>query len=1057
MNPTPPASTPAPPAHGRWRRFSRRCVRATCVTGILVVCGILAVGAYLSDVGLPGFAKTKLLEKLHAQGIELSFDRMRWRFGRGIVAENVHFGRADAPPDSPRFSAHEVVLGVNAGALLRGNLVVEALRLRAAGAVWHVGSARGAAGELAITNIQTELRFPAPDQWELDHFTAEFAGARIHLAGSLTNASALRDWPVFRAPAGQRPGRLEPSLNEFAGTLQRLQFAHPPEIELTVRGDGRDPQSFAVELTARAREARTPWGRLTNAALSATLPVHHAPGAAPGETGMELSLQADTADTPWGELSQGTLNALFFPLAVTNAPRRGTATVRAVTVRTPWGGARNLRLDLQATNQPGDAGLVLCRLVARADRFASPWAGADSLTANVAWAHSFTNAIPLEGGGEFALNGVQTRWGTARTLALTARMATAATDPASPPDPAWGGWAPLAPYALDWNCRLKDVRQEDWRANELALGGGWRAPRLTITNLTSQLFGGNLSLAGDLDVATRELNFNATTDCDAHQMAPLLPAAARRQLAELQWTKPPRLAVAGQVVLPAWTDAAPDWAGSVWSSLRLAAEVSAGPTAYRKVAVRSLHTRIGLTNSVWTVGELDLARPEGGLHLAGTLDQRTWEYALRLRSSLNPAAARPLVERGVQVVLDNIVCRQPPIVEGELRGRGLALSNLTATAHLAATNVLIRRESADNVQADLRYDHQLLEVTDLHVERQGRHAQVPLMLVDFPARRLFLTNCVSNVDPVPLLHIIGPVVTATMAPYQFARPPEVRVSGIIPLSDGVPADLNFHIRGGPFHWTRFDLNEIETDAHWKADRLVMTGTRTEFYGGRLTGSAAFDFSAKLGTDFKFGGTISNVDLHPLIAAAFLSPSNQLAGRLDGALTITAANSDDWNSWFGQGSMELRDGFIWEIPLFGTYSKLLDTISPGLQLGESRATSAAAQFTITNSVVRSGNLEIRARGVRMNYRGTVDFDGRTEAVVEAAILKGTPVIGPVVSLLLSPITKVFEYKVRGTLSDPQAEPLYVPKVLMDLLHPIGTLKKLLPGGGGNPSPAPGKAP
>ena len=52
----------------------------------------------------------------------------------------------------------------------------------------------------------------------------------------------------------------------------------------------------------------------------------------------------------------------------------------------------------------------------------------------------------------------------------------------------------------------------------------------------------------------------------------------------------------------------------------------------------------------------------------------------------------------------------------------------------------------------------------------------------------------------------------------------------------------------------------------------------------------------------------------------------------------------------------------------------------------------------------------------------------------------PAVGFVISKLFWPVTKIFEYKVTGTLSEPKAEPLYViPKVLLMPFHPLKTLK------------------
>ncbi len=71
-----------------------------------------------------------------------------------------------------------------------------------------------------------------------------------------------------------------------------------------------------------------------------------------------------------------------------------------------------------------------------------------------------------------------------------------------------------------------------------------------------------------------------------------------------------------------------------------------------------------------------------------------------------------------------------------------------------------------------------------------------------------------------------------------------------------------------------------------------------------------------------------------------------------------------------------------------------------------------------------------------------------ARVEAGLLRNTPLLGPLVSTVLWPVTKLFEYKVSGTLGEPKAEPVYlVPKVVLLPFqlpfHPIRTLKGLLP--------------
>ena len=119
----------AAPAPSRWKRRCLRCLRICRITGLLVVIALLAGLGYVNELGLPEFVKRPLLDKLRAQGLELSFTRVRWRFYRGIVAENVQFGRVRGGGGEPRFSAREVQIKLNHDALRHLKFEMDALVL----------------------------------------------------------------------------------------------------------------------------------------------------------------------------------------------------------------------------------------------------------------------------------------------------------------------------------------------------------------------------------------------------------------------------------------------------------------------------------------------------------------------------------------------------------------------------------------------------------------------------------------------------------------------------------------------------------------------------------------------------------------------------------------------------------------------------------------------------------------------------------------------------------------------------------------------------------------
>jgi hypothetical protein len=154
---------------------------------------------------------------------------------------------------------------------------------------------------------------------------------------------------------------------------------------------------------------------------------------------------------------------------------------------------------------------------------------------------------------------------------------------------------------------------------------------------------------------------------------------------------------------------------------------------------------------------------------------------------------------------------------------------------------------------------------------------------------------------------------------------------------------------------------------------------------------------------------------------------------------------------GYGNVNLRDGLIWDIPVFGLFSPILNAIGPGM--GNSRAKRGVGQFLMTNSVISTTDLDIQATGMRMHFNGTVDFERRINSRVEAELLRDVPGIGLVVSKILWPVSKIFEYRVTGTLADPKAEPLYIiPKILLLPFAPFKVLKDMVTS---DPKPVPPK--
>jgi hypothetical protein len=390
------------------------------------------------------------------------------------------------------------------------------------------------------------------------------------------------------------------------------------------------------------------------------------------------------------------------------------------------------------------------------------------------------------------------------------------------------------------------------------------------------------------------------------------------------------------------------------------------------------------------------------------------------------------------------------VVEGEVWGRWREQDRIGFRGHVTVTNFAFRGQTADSFDSTLRFTNNVLELLDPRLTRGTQFVNATTIVADFDADRVYFTNGLSSAEPLVVARGIGPETGRSLEPYVFTQPPLVRVNGYAPLHDTSDADLRFVVDGGPFEWWKFKIPHIAGEVHWSGETLDLTNITMSAYDGTAEGQAHFDLSSDPGTDFQFDVSVTNADLR-LLMADLSAHTNKLEGRFTGRLTITNANSADEWSWDGSGNVGLRDGLIWEIPIFGVLSKGLDAITPGL--GSSRISAGSAQFVITNGVIHSDSLEMRSPTMRLAYHGTVDFAGRVDMRVNAEPFGNVPGLGPLFTLVFLPVSKIFEYKVTGTLAEPRSETVYIPKIFMMPLHPFRTIEDLFSGDAGKTNAPP----
>jgi hypothetical protein len=965
----------------------------------------------------------------------VDFTTLRFHWSRGIIAQNLRLQRADHKP-GPMIFVEEAGCRLNQRALRNLDFQVDSVLLRDGQILWQFAETNQPTATFQLDKIGGELVFEANDLWRLRSLRAEMLGTSVQLSGTLTNASRVRDWKFPKKTVSA--GATQALWRKIMTAADQVKLAGEPQLLTRIAADAGEPRNLDADLKFGAAAMESPWGNATNPVLH----VRILPAQPDEPLHADLELTAEQTTTRWGEARKLRLTWEVEPPFSTLFPTNAHVTVDLLAPETTWAKARHVAATVHLLPGADATGQIRTEVQATIEQLQSQWGRSDFARLNTSIQHEHTNFLPATVSADLRVSNAKTDWGEALGAVISANGKLPAPNQLH-----------LFQTNLLWPERLSNLvfssslTASNVSGHDLQIAFGsvetaWDSRQLSLRT-TLDLYGGTLTATGRVDAETREATFGAKSNVDPYELVSLLTPKGRTWLSNYTWKAAPALTAGGRVILPAWTNRHPDWKAEVRPTLSLAGHFQVGEGAYRDVTFISAASPFTLTNLFWRIPDLRVVRPEGTLRGEYSTALATRDFHWSIASRLDPKVVRSFLTKDAErKVLDDFQFTEPPLIIGEVWNRWGDTSRLGINALVRATNVTFRGEEISEVGTGLTYTNKILTFVEPSVRQGSQQATCPKISLDLAAQRLSFTNASGNLNPHAVAHVIGKNAEEAIAPYRFDSPPRTRVYGVVDLKKGRHEDnLHFDISGGPFRWRQFRLQQLSGNVDWVADRLSLNNLQGAFRNGAIGGAAAFNFAPGQGANFAFNIGILEADLRTLMPDIGY-PTNRLEGFLNGELIVRKANTSDMKSWQGEGNLRLRDGLIWDIPMFGVFSPVLNSIIPGL--GNSRAKDAVATFVITNSVIVSHDLEIRATAMRMNFDGTITFDGDVDARIEAELLRDVPAIGIVVSKVLWPITKLFEYRITGAVNRPQTEPLYiVPKLLVLPFLPFKILKEMIP--------------
>lgn len=1069
MNPVPSAEPPetgsgAVVPRGGWRRFFRTCWRgfkwgvrlAYLPSGLL-----LYLVVHLHQIGLPGFVREPLLAQLEAQGLRLEYSRIHLEWGEGLFAENVlvHFrGR----PESQFAYFQKIQLRINPFALWDPELpIVESLGLVGGEVSLPVdGGPEDSAQLLRLNQIAGDLGFEEYHTWRLAGFSARINSIFFEAMGTLRGTSSL-----FSSRSAVPRDPTAPVLSVQSGPLARILdrlettgFRNPPKLALSFAIDGEHPERSLVEFRLETSGVTNDLGAFDGVRLR--LSVSPAAETPPTFKGL-FHLDSDAVRTPLGSFGGLDCKVGFQVLAAEARPSHldwqlnarslereglgiGRLQIRGVTLATNRFPEVSTGEGIRAIAQAGLdlEGGYLSRLDLRFQDLIAAWGSVTNASLDARIWNSTNGWSPLGFDFEMASEGL--RIGENRAAGVRLRGSVLPVPTSSIPAVS-AFWTNLAPWRLHLEPSLDHpVLSTGMRLGSLGSRIDWVDGRASITNLEARFEDGVVVASGGVDAGSREMEVALRADIGIQGLSTVLPAELWQSWSsqDIGTRSKVRLTVAGSGRLPEWTLPLREWKEPLRRGISLGATLDAAPVSWGGVTLDEAGLKASWDRERVRLESLHVTKGGGSVQADGAWDPVDGGFDARVSSTLDPLVFRPLIRApGLARQFDMIQLDSRPEILAEVRGNTRSVADLAGTARVSITNATYRLEPVTELRTTVQYANNSILFIGTDLLQSTNRILAPWMRFDPRANLLWFTNATARVDLASLARVIGPRTADTLGPYHFPLPPEVEVNGVIPTADEAEADVVFKTRAPAFEWWYFKFTNLVATVGWKGDRLSITNVTSGFYGGSLETDIQLDMTEPRNTRFTADPRFRDVRVD-LLMEDLVTRTNQIGGLLSGQVLVEQGQSRKGRPWRGRGNAEIRDGLLWGLPLFGMLSPVFDAVAPGM--GKAQFNAGTGTFTLTNNTVEFQKVELASTAMRLDLKGGVDFDGNVDLFLEARPLRDIPLLGAILDVVLAPFTKLFEYRVKGTLGQPEAELRHVPSFLLAPLRPFKVLKGVFQG-------------
>ena len=560
-----------------------------------------------------------------------------------------------------------------------------------------------------------------------------------------------------------------------------------------------------------------------------------------------------------------------------------------------------------------------------------------------------------------------------------------------------GDIAELENARVEANLHGERLQRGNYEINNLSAAAEWNNQRLDIAHCEWSDSKGSFAGRADWNRESNTAKFQIHSTLDLQAF--LTAFGVGGPVTDVEFQSPPLFEINGSIKLGA-EQFQPDMIG----------HAAFGSFTYKKVPFSELSADFSWDGERTFVRELRVHHQTG--QLRADLFDAPNDFRLNLESTISPEAVRPLVPTQTNDFLREWQWQRSPAIRMSIRGTSHDPGNWQGDGTIALGRTRFRGTWMNSANARFHFADGAVSYEDIHVTRDEGTGSGNFTY-DFKKHEVRISNVRSSLYPAETIFWIEPKTSKTVAPYKFRRPPNIVANGVYQFRGGKNTRLEIKLDGANgmdyvFLGKTLPFDHVTAKLLFTNDRLQINDVRADLLGGTLRGNTDISL-ARNDPRYRATLSVSEIDFPRLTDLYFNYKTAQ--GLLRSTYEFNGVGSD-WRTMRGTGKVEVSNGDVFAIPIFGPLSGILNHIVPGS--GYSIARKATAKFTVENGIIHTEDFEAAGSLFSMLGNGDIHFlDDKLDFNLRLD-MKGPGIV-------LMPMYKLFEYAGEGSLKKPDWHP------------------------------------